>query len=98
MLVALGWPFTATYFKYKKIEERYQTGKYLVDQIQKKALSIEKALYLSYELLFIFDNVTSHAVYAKDELQIGNMNKNSCDQQLFLHPGQYIRANREIIP
>ena len=65
----------ATYFEYRKMEERYWTGEHLLDQIQNKALPIEKALYPRYELLFMFDNATSHAVYAKDALQVGNMNK-----------------------
>lgn len=57
-----------TYFEYNKIEEGYWTGKHLLDQIKSKALSITKALYIGYELLFIFDNVTSHAIYIKDAL------------------------------
>ena len=77
----------ATYFKYEKIEKKYQIGKYLLDQIQKKVLSIKETLYLSYELLFMFDNATSCAVYTKNTLQIVNMNKNFDAQQIFLRFG-----------
>ena len=91
-------PFEAAiYFEYGKIEEKYWTSKYLLDQIQNKALPIGKALYPSYGLLFMFDNATSHAVYAKDALQVGNMNKGSGDQQPFLCSSWYTGANREII-
>lgn len=77
-LVELGVPFeAATYFEYSKIEEGYQTGKHLLDQIQNKTLPIGEALYLDYELLFMFDNATSYAVYAKDALQVENINKSS---------------------
>lgn len=80
-LAELGISFEAAiYFKYKKIEKRYWTGEHLLDQIHNKALPIEKALYLGYELLFMFDNATSHTVYAKDALQVGNMNKSSGSQ------------------
>lgn len=42
-----------------------------------KVLPIKEVLYLKYELLFIFDNyATSHAIYAKDVLQVMYMNKN----------------------
>lgn len=56
------------YFEYNKIEERYWIGKYLLDQIKNKALSIVEALYLEYKLLFMFDNTTSHTIYVKDIL------------------------------
>ena len=62
------------------MEERYWIGNHLLDQIQNKALPIGEALYPSYELLFMFDNATSHAVYVKDALQVGNMNKSSGGQ------------------
>lgn len=39
---------TVTYFKNKKSEEEYWTKKHLLDQIIKKALPIEKALYPDY--------------------------------------------------
>ena len=65
----------AIYFKYGKIEEGYWTGEYLLDHIKSKAFSIGEALYPEYELLFMFDNATSHAIYAKDVLQVTHINK-----------------------
>lgn len=41
---------------------------------------MRKALYLSYKLLFIFDNTTNYVIYIKDMLQIENMNKKSNSQ------------------
>lgn len=58
-----------------KIEEGYWIGEHFLDQSQKKALSIPKALYPSYILLFILNNSTSHLVYTKDVLQVVNMKK-----------------------
>lgn len=46
-----------------------------------KALSITKTLYFGYSLLFFFDNATSHSVYAKDALQVKDMNKSAGGQQ-----------------
>ncbi len=50
-------------------------GKYLLDQIKNKALPIAEALYPGYELLLLFDNTTSYAIYAKDVLQVVHINK-----------------------
>ena len=58
-----------------------------MDQIMKKALPIKEALYLGYELLFLFDNATSHSIYIPDALQVTHMNKGSGGQQPFLRPG-----------
>ena len=66
------------------MEEGYWTGKHLLDQIINKALSIVENLYPGYELLFMFDNATSHSIYAKDELQVAQMNKGPGSQQPFL--------------
>lgn len=57
------------------MEKKYLIKKYLLDQIKSKALLIMKALYLRYELLFMFDNATSHAIYAKIILQFAYINK-----------------------
>ena len=65
----------ATYFEYGKIEEGYWTGEHLLDQIVKKVLPIAKSLYPGYELLFMFNNATSHSIYAKDALQVAHINK-----------------------
>lgn len=45
----------------------------------------------------MFDNATSHAVYAKDALQVAHMNKGSGDQQTFLRAGWYKGVRGEII-
>lgn len=41
---------------------------HLLDQIKTKVLLIKEALYLRYELLFIFDNTISYVIYAKNAL------------------------------
>ena len=77
-LANLGISFEAvTYFEYRKIEEGYWIGEHLLDQVQKKALPIGEVLYPGYALLFLFDNATSHSVYTKNALRVGNMNKGS---------------------
>lgn len=45
----------------------------------------------------MFDNATSHLIYAKDALQAANMNKGPGGQQPFLWPGWYKRSDRETI-
>ena len=68
-----------------------------MDQIINKALLIAESLYPGYELLFMFDNATSHPIYAKDALQVAHMNKRLGDQQPFIWPGWYITPNGELI-
>ena len=62
-----------------------------------KALPIGEALYPEYELLFMFDNATSHAIYANDALQIAHINKGPVGQQPFLHASWYKGVDGEII-
>ncbi len=50
----------------------------------KKALHIEEVLYPGYKSLFLFDNATSHSIYASDALQVVNMNKRPRSQQPYL--------------
>ena len=64
---------------------------------EKKALPIGEALYPGYKLLFLFDNATSHSIYAPDALQVAHMNKGPGDQQPFLRPGWFIGSNQEMI-
>ena len=45
----------------------------------------------------MFDNATSHSIYAKDALQVANKNKSSRGQQLFLWTSWYIALNGELI-
>ena len=97
-LASSGIPLEAViYFEYGKIEEGYWTGEHLLDQIERKALPIAEALYPAYELLFMFDNTTSHAIYVKDALQVTHMNKGPGGQQLFLRAGWYQNIDGEII-
>ena len=50
-----------------------------------KALPIAKTLYPGYSLLFLFDNATSHSVFAQDALYTAQMNKGMGGQQSWLH-------------
>ena len=68
-----------------------------MDQIINKTLPIAQSLYPGYELLFMFDNATSHSIYAKDVLQVAHMNKGPGGQQPFLQPGWYTNPNGELI-
>lgn len=72
-----------TYFKYGKMEEGYWMGKHLLDQIKSKVLPITEILYPGYELLFMFDNAISHAIYAKNALQVTHINKGPGRQEFF---------------
>ena len=54
-------------FEYGK-QEGCWDGARLLDQLANKALPIPQFLYPGYDLIFLFDNATSHAIYAKDAL------------------------------
>lgn len=62
-------------FEYGKNNDRYWNRAKLHKQMVDKALPITQAFYPKYALLFLFDNGTSHSVYAKNALQAKNMNK-----------------------
>ncbi len=79
------------------MKEGYWAGEHLLDQIINKALPIAESLYPGYELLFMFDNTTSHFIYAKDELQFTQMNKGLDGQQFFLRAGWYTAPNVELM-
>ena len=97
-LVSSGIPIEAvTYFECGKMEEGYWTGEHLLDQIKSKALPIAEDLYPGYELPFMFDNATSHAIYAKDALQVMHVNKGPGGQQPFLRAGWYQSTDGEIV-
>lgn len=68
-------------FEYRKNNDKYWNGAKLHQQVINKALLIAKALYPGYLLLFFFDNAISHSVYAKNTLQVKDMNKNAGGQQ-----------------
>lgn len=83
-LDALGVPLEAVvYFEYGQ-EDGYWEGSHLLSQVKDRALSIAIALYLGYQFLFLFNNATSHAVYAEDALLVRDMNKSTGGKQPFL--------------
>ena len=55
-------------------------------------MRIAKALYPKYSLLFLFDNATSHSVYAKDAFQVQEMNKGVGGKQAQLRNGWFERG------
>lgn len=76
-------------FEYGKNYEGYWDGAKLYEQVVSKALPIAEALYPGYAFLFLFDNATSHSVYASDALRTNDMNKNIGGQQAHLRTGWY---------
>ena len=51
-------------FEYEKNNEGYWDSPKLHKKVVTKALPIAKTLYSGYSLLFLFDNSTSHSIYA----------------------------------
>ena len=76
-------------FEYGKNHEGYWDGVKLHEQVISKALPVAEAFYPGYALLFLFDNATSHSVYAKNALRTKDMNKGIGDQQAQLGNGWY---------
>lgn len=76
-------------FEYGKNHEGYWDGVKLHEQVIFKALRVAEALYPGYALLFLFDNATSHSVYAKDALRTKDMNKGIGGQQAQLRNRWY---------
>lgn len=68
-------------FEYGKNYKRYWDGVKLHEQVISKALPVTEAFYPGYALLFLFDNTTSHLIYAKDALCTKDMNKGTGGQQ-----------------
>lgn len=83
-------------FEYGKNNDDYWDGAKLYQQIVNKALPIAKALYLSYSLLFLFDNATSHSVYVKDALQVKDINKSSERKQPVLRNDWFEKKGPEL--
>lgn len=71
-------------FEYDKNNDGYWDRPKLLKQVISKAVLIAKALYSGYSFLFMFDNATSHAVYAEDALCTGGINKNSEGKQALI--------------
>ena len=76
-------------FEYGKNNEGYWDGPKLLKQVINKAIPIAEALYPGYSFMFMFDNATSHAVYAENALCAGNMNKSSGGKQALLRDGWF---------
>ena len=76
-------------FEYRKNNDGYWDGAKLHLLVMKKVLPIAEALYPRYSLLFLFDNATNHSIYAKDALQVKDINKNIGDKQPQLRNGWY---------
>jgi len=92
-LVNAGIPMeAATTFEYGN-DEGHWDGAKLLQQIFDRALPIAEALYPGYELLFLFDNATSHSTYAEDALRTNKMNKGDGGQQSFLRNGWFRNEN-----
>lgn len=62
-------------------------------QVINKAILIAEAFYLGYSFLFMFDNATSHAVYAKNALCARNINKSSGGKQVLFRDGWFETDN-----
>lgn len=58
----------AKFFEYKKNNNKYRDGTKLYKQIVEKALLITESLYPRYLTCYLFNNVTSHFIYAKNAL------------------------------
>lgn len=76
-------------FEYGKNHKGYWDGAKLHQQVITKALPVAEVLYSGYSLLFLFDNATSHSVYAKNALRTQEMNKGPGGKQAQLRNGWY---------
>lgn len=74
-------------FEYGKNHEGYWDKAKLHEQVVSKALPVAEALYPGYALLFLFDNATSHSVYASNALCTNDINKSTEGQQGQLRNG-----------
>lgn len=62
-------------FKYGKNSNNYSNGAKLHKKVVNKALPIVEVIYPGYSLLFLFNNVTSYLICAKDAFQVKQINK-----------------------
>ena len=76
-------------FEYRKLNDGYWDGPKLHHQVITKTFPIAEALYPGYSLLFLFDNATSHSVYAQNALRTANMNKEMGGKQSILRDRWY---------
>ena len=84
-------------FEYGEKNDGYWDRAKLHKQVVNKALPIAEALYPGYSLLFLFDNATSHSVYAKDALQVKDMNKGYGGKQPVLRNGWFYQGDHCIM-
>lgn len=97
-LANLDIPLEAVeFFEYGKNNDGYWNGEHLLKQVVKKAMPIGEALYPGYQLLFLFDNATSHLVFAFDALQVDEINKDTKRQQRFLQNRWYTDCDKNIV-
>lgn len=78
-------------FEYGKNNGGYWDEAKLHHQVVHKVLPIAEALHLGYFFLFLFDNATSHSVYAENALCIANMNEEVGGKQLWLRNGWFMK-------
>lgn len=76
--------------EYEKNNDGYWDGAKLLWQVMEKALPIAEVLYPRYSILFMFDNATSHSVYAEDALCAHKINKGPGGKQVKLRNGWYV--------
>lgn len=88
-------PEAAVYFEFGQ-HDGYWDGKCLLEQLKEKALPVAEQLYPGYQLLFLFDNATSHAVYEDNALRVGSMSKNEGGSQPLLRDGWYERDGHRV--
>jgi hypothetical protein len=77
------------FFEFSRNNDGYWDGAKLLQQVVSKALPIAEALFPGYSLLFLFDNATSHSVYADDALHVTDMNKGNGGKQPWLRNGYF---------
>lgn len=70
--------------EYEKSNDGYWDRIKLLCQVMEKALPMAEALYPEYSFVFMFDNATSHSVYAEDALCAVKINKRPGGKQTIL--------------
>lgn len=83
-------------FEYEKNKNGYWDETKLHQQVVNKALLITETFYPGYWVLFPFDNATNYLIYAKDKLQVKNLNKCIRGQQPQLYNKQFNYNNIQV--
>lgn len=84
-------------FKYEKNNNNYWDRIKLYQQIINKALLIIKVFYFGYSLFFLFNNVISHSFYAKDVLQVKDINKRFREKQFILRNRWFEKEGTQVM-